>query len=272
MAALRQFLAPDFVSDAARLLLDHPGRVLIVTGFYIQRAGAAETDGPPGAAALGAALGSLGWEVSYVTDRFSTRVVEAVVGDGLVIEFPVADDAASEAFARDLIARQQPSAIVAIERPGLLRDGTYRNFAGVEFTEFNAKTDYLFGAHAASVGIGDGGNEIGMGNLRDAIAATKGLPAGPCITTTDRLIIASCSNWGAYGLVTALSRMTGRNLLPSVERGYEWVQRAVEAGAVEGLTGEAKDWVDGRSPVQDAVCLRDLHDLLRREGLSPGTR
>jgi len=66
--------------------------------------------------------------------------------------------------------------------------------------------------------------------------------------------------------------MSGRNLLPSVERGHEWVRLAVEAGAVEGLTGERKDWVDGRSPAQDAVCLRDLHDLLRREGLPPGTR
>ena len=75
-------------------------------------------------------------------------------------------------------------------------------------------------------------------------------------------MIASCSNWGGYGLVAQLELMTGKDLLPSVEQGYEWVKRSYEAGAVEGLSGEHKDWVDGRAPEDDAVCLRDLHDFV----------
>jgi len=268
MVALRPFLPPDYVSDAARFILSRPKKALIVTGFYVLRAGAAETDGPPGAAALGAALRALGYQTKFVTDRFSRAVVEAVVDGQPVIEFPTAGHAESEAFARDLIASERPGVIIAIERAGLLADGTYRNFMGVDFTDCNAKTDYLFHNAPASVGIGDGGNEIGMGKLRAAIASTDGLPADPCVTPTDRLIVASCSNWGAYGLVAALSLLGGRSLLPSVARGYDWVRRAVEAGAVEGLSAEAKDWVDGRPPDQDAVCLRDLHALVAREGLS----
>src|SRR5437762_8702150 len=51
-------------------------RVLVTTGFVVN-SGAAETDGPPGAAVLGRALRALGAEVRYVTDavdRKSTRL------------------------------------------------------------------------------------------------------------------------------------------------------------------------------------------------------
>jgi hypothetical protein len=156
MTALRRFLPPDFASDAARFILDRPARALIVTGFYIQRAGAPETDGPPGAAALGAALASLGYEVKFVTDRFSRQVVGAVADGAPVIEFPVTGHEESEAFARDLIAAERPGVVVAIERAGVTGDGTYRNCMGVDFTAFNARTDYLFEHAQASVGIGDG--------------------------------------------------------------------------------------------------------------------
>jgi hypothetical protein len=87
------------------------------------------------------------------------------------------------------------------------------------------------------------------------------------VTTATELITASVSNWGGYGLVAALSLKTGKNLLPSVEQGYEWVKEIVAVGAVEGMTGESKDWVDGRAPEDDAMCLRDLHTLLTSEGL-----
>ena len=48
MTSLRPHLPADFATEAAQLLLDHPGKVLIVTGFYILAAAAPETDGPPG--------------------------------------------------------------------------------------------------------------------------------------------------------------------------------------------------------------------------------
>ena len=216
MVALRPFLPSDYVSDAARFILDRPARALIVTGFYIQRAGAPETDGPPGAAALGAALALLGYEVKFVTDRFSRQVVCAVADGAPVIEFPVAGHQESEAFARDLISAERPGVVVAIERAGVAGDGTYRNCMGVDFTAFNARTDYLFAHAQASVGIGDGGNEIGMGTLRDVIVSVEGLPANPCITTTNRLVVASCSNWGAYGLIAAMSLDEGQK--PAAQR------------------------------------------------------
>jgi hypothetical protein len=166
-----------------------------------------------------------------------------------------------------LLVEHAPSALVSIERAGLLGDGTYRNWKGVDFSEHNAKIDHMFNEHPYSVGIGDGGNEIGMGNMREVIPSIDNLPDDPCVTTTTELITASVSNWGGYGLVAAISIKTGNNLLPTVEQGYEWVKDIVAVGAVEGMSGESKDWVDGRPPEDDAMCLRDLHTLLTSEGL-----
>jgi len=264
MSALRPFLPIDFVLEAGRFLLANPGPALIVTGFYILGAGASETDGPPGATALGSALRSLGRDVAYVTDKFSNKIVEAVVEGESVIEFPLAGQSESEAYAAELISRFRPGLIIAVERAGLTGDGTYRNREEADISDYNAKTDCLFQRHPVSLGIGDGGNEIGMGNLRDEIASVEGLTSNPCVTTTSRLIISSCSNWGAYGLVAALSMQTGRNLLPSVELGAARVRRCVEAGAVDGMTGEREDSVDGRSLEEDAFCLKSLQDWLER--------
>jgi hypothetical protein len=267
ISALREHLPPNFMEVAAELALANRGKALIVTGFYIAVAGAPETDGPPGAAGIGAALKKLGFEVAYVTDRWSKAVMESVAGGDEVIEFPITSHFESAQFANDLIKKHTPSLLISIERAGLVGDGTYRNWKGVDISEFNAKIDHLFDQFPNSIGIGDGGNEIGMGNLKSVIPGLDRLPDNPCVTTTKELIIASCSNWGGYGLAAQLSLMAGQNMLPSVEQGYEWVKSTVAAGAVEGMSGERKDWVDARSPEEDAVCLRDLHEFLKAKGI-----
>src|SRR5690606_14889032 len=57
-----------------------------------------------------------------------------------------------------------------------------------------------------TIGIGDGGNEIGMGNLPAEIVRDD-IPNGHLIaasTGADHLIVAGVSTWGGYGLVAAL--------------------------------------------------------------------
>ena len=270
MSDLKPHMKPGYVRAAAELLLNNQGLVFIVTGFHILAADAPETDGPPGAVAIGNALATLGSDVYYVTDVLSADVVRSVADPShSVIEFPIASHFESAEFANRLVQEHSPSALVSIERAGLVGDGTYRNFRGVDFTGKNAKIDHLFDQHPYSVGIGDGGNEIGMGNLKDAIPTIphEYLPKNPCVTTTTELIIASCSNWGGYGLVAALSLREKRNLVPTVESGKQMVVDCVKAGAVEGMSGESKEWVDNRNLEDDAVCLRDLQALLANEGL-----
>ena len=77
MLSLRPHLPSDYCSQAARHVMDHPGDVIIVTGFYILMAGGPETDGPPGAIAIGKALQALGRRVTYVSDQYTTPVLQA---------------------------------------------------------------------------------------------------------------------------------------------------------------------------------------------------
>ena len=268
MTALKPHMPQNYVARCADLLLDHPGKIFIVTGFYIMAAEATETDGPPGAVTLGNALAKLGNEIAYVTDELSSEVVRSIA-DHEVIEFPITNHFESANFANELVQEHSPSALIAIERAGLVGDGTYRNFRGVDFTPYNAKIDHLFDQHPYSIGIGDGGNEIGMGNLQNVIPTIEHefLPKNPCVTTTTELIIASCSNWGGYGLVAALSIKHGINLLPSVEEAKQVVREIVAVGAVEGMSGESKEFVDGRDLEGDSVCISDLHALLAEQGI-----
>ena len=138
--------------------------------------------------------------------------------DANIVDFPIAGVAESKVHAATILGRVKPSLLISIERCGRTKDDTYLNMRSRDISGQTARTDYLFDGSVPSVGIGDGGNEIGMGNLEEIIAGVDTLPDLPTIATVDRLVIASVSNWGGYGLVAALSRLVGRNLLPSVER------------------------------------------------------
>ena len=41
----------------------------------------------------------------------------------------------------------------------------------------------------------------------------------------------------------------------------ELIEKSVELGAVEGLSGEPKPWVDGRSLEKDQICLEKLNSI-----------
>lgn len=263
IAALRPYLAPDYCSDAARLILSLHGPVFIATGFYILQADRPETDGPLGALALGHALQQLGRQVIYVSDRYTTPLLDHLSGPGAeMISFPITDAAASRQYACDLLAKYQPALLIAIERCGLTAADTYLNMRGRDISATTARLDELFAQHSHSIGIGDGGNEIGMGNLADRILDVASLPDQPAITRTTQLIIASVANWGAYGILTALSRLSGRNLLPSPEAESDALRRAVDFGAVDGTTSEAAYTVDGFSMAENANTLARLQDLI----------
>ena len=131
-----------------------------------------------------------------------------------------------------------------------------------DITPQTARVDYLFDGGVPSVGIGDGGNEIGMGNLIDVIPSVDSLPDEPAVSRVDRLVIASVSNWGGYGLAAALSQLAGENLLPSADDEARMVQGMVEAGAVDGTTGDSVPTVDNFSMAENGALLARLHRLV----------
>ncbi len=265
---LRPHLPSDYASQAAQLILDNPGTAIVVTGFYILDAGYAETDGPPGAVVIGSALNQLGYKVVHVTDRYASEIMDKTGGDySSVVEFPITDDDASAKFARSLIADLNPSVLIAIERCGLTDEGKYRNMRGRDISDYNARIDHLFHSDLPSVGIGDGGNEIGMGNLAEEVTQVESLVKIPCVTQTSKLMLASVSNWGGYGLAAALSALSGRNLLPSIEEERELLRNTVDLGAVDGMSAKQEYKVDGFTLEENSQTVQALHDHLASIGI-----
>ena len=262
MLALRPHLPADFCERAAQYVMDHPGHTVIATGFYVIMAGKPETDGPPGAIAIGRALQGLGRRVTYVTDSYTAPVLRQWADGADVVEFPIAGVEESKRHAAQMLEDLRPSLLISIERCGRNRNDEYLNMRARDISPQTARLDYLFDGGVPSVGIGDGGNEIGMGNLVEVIPSVDSLPDDPAISRVDRLVIASVSNWGGYGLVAAMSRIAGRNLLPGSDDEARMVEGMIAAGAVDGTTGDAVPTVDNFSMDENGRLLARLHDVV----------
>lgn len=259
---LRPFLPADFCTETAKYILSHSGTTIITTGFYILYGKSVETDGPPGALAIGHALQSLGKKVVYVTDKYCMPIIQGLgVHPSNTVEFPITDKEQSIKFSEQLLEEINPALLLSIERCSPSSDGIYRNMKSMDVSDYTAKIDTMFG-YRPSVGIGDGGNEIGMGLLHEQILKYPELHPKPAYTACDRLVIASCSNWGAWGLIAALSNLTETNLLPTIEEETDRIDKCVELGVVDGFTGEVKPYVDGFPLKEYLSPLEQLHELI----------
>jgi len=267
-------------------------RVVIVTGFCVPP-GIPETDGPPGTAVLGRALRRLGARVRYVTDasvRGSLAASLSALGEPADVDVyhPGAE------AARALLGRETPSHLIAIERPGRTSTGEYLSARGESVAPWNSPLDEIFllaakkgrteprrsasrpptaraghATPATTVAVGDGGNEIGMGNVRPRLAREGTLMARiASAVRVDYLVVAGVSNWGAYGIVAALSRLSGQMLLHSAAEERRLIEACVEAGAVDGITRRPEPTVDGLPLEAHAGFVA----LLGRSVLEPGDR
>jgi len=240
MTALRDHLAPDYCRRAAAAILTwQRGTVLLTTGFYVS--GHAETDGPAGTFVLAKALAGLGFTPVIVTDRWCAGYFEP---EGLEVVYM--DPAAGEEAYLALLERRRPVGLIAVERCGTNVEDDYANMRGVSIKAHTARTDLLFDlarGRVPTIGVGDGGNEIGMGNLRGVIRDQLALV--PCRTETDHLIVATVSNWGAYALAACLEKKTGKPLLLSFDAIRTFLRRTLALGSVDGVLGRPAESVDG---------------------------
>lgn len=263
---------------AADMILAQPrGTCLIVTGSYIPAIKATETDGPPGAAVLGHALTRLGFTPVFVTDKYSYKVMAACVRgtESRVLLFPHGDLTASIAFANGLLEDCNPALLCSVERLGRGSDGKYRNMLGEDVSCWNDPVDVLFDDlnpkfKLTSIGIFDGGNEVGCGSLVMSGVIPSANPAkllthGSVIDTTIQ-VAGATSNWGAFGVVTALALTTGdAGMLPNAKSTWDLTRQALHAGAVDGIRhGSAS--VDGHDEETNLNVVEKLHELLRLYG------
>ncbi|MDR0378782.1 MAG: DUF4392 domain-containing protein [Candidatus Accumulibacter sp.] len=242
-------------------------RAIIVTGFCVRSCRVGETDGLPGALALAGALHVLGKDAVFLTDGFSAPLLAAgMEADGrktptiLLGQSQEDADAAIDA----LLASFAPTHVVAIERPGSAVDGHRYSMRGEILDDLVVSADRLFAPPGkrgyTTLAIGDGGNELGLGGLRQAFCGCVEFGETIfCATPADYTIPAGVSNWGAYALAAALSLLAGRLLIRAPAHERSVLAAMVAAGAVDGCTQRCALSVDGLAWDDYASVLEAIH-------------
>ncbi len=239
--ASREYTGAPTSMNAAQKLVDTVKEgdfVYVMTGFVLRPFKKAETDGIISSMLLCRALvKAFGAKPILICPQENYEAVknmapvvglhlfenlddlkEIPVSMGVVVYTKDADKAAAQAD--EIIAKMPPSAVISIECPGANEKGIYHNAVGLEVTPLEAKQDVLFEKLQAmgvlNIAIGDLGNEIGMGAIRDTLntyipyagpgACRCGCGAGLAVkTAADNIITATVSDWGCYAMIAAMA-------------------------------------------------------------------
>ncbi len=297
-AAARSRVGGPLCEAAARCLVAalNPGAaVVLTTGAggppWLFRG---ETDGPLGLAALARALtlGCGAWPLIITEARGEEPLAATLAAAGVsllpedlarprpatatLVPFPV-DPAEAERIAEAFLDRYRPAALVAIEktspnRAQIVHSLTGRPWSPVEF----ARVEYLIAAcrrrRIPTIGIGDQGNEIGMGLIEETVRATvpyADVCRCPCgqgmasAVATDIVVAASISNWGGYGIEAGIAILKGdARLLHDASTERAMLRSCVMAGAVDGLTSRQILAVDGTGEETQVAVVTLLAELV----------
>lgn len=261
-----------------------------------------ETDGPSGVAVLARALAARGVRSCVLSEaRFLPGIAAAVQACGtpllqeeswrqrgnaaLALPFPTGAEAAGP-FIQDLLARlPNVSAGFFIEKPGPNPKGVFHNSSGKPkdsdwVAHAHLLADALRARKVLTVGVGDGGNEIGFGRIREKLAGPHplGRDCGcPCrgglldATKVDLLLPAAVSNWGGYAIASALALACGQpDILPDWGDVHRSIAAPIASGAFDGYSGLAVDTVDGTSAGANEAIYRLMGEVLRLAGTQAG--
>ena len=243
---------PNSLQKSSELILKTPKskKSFILTGFCCLSS-SSETDGPLGSSLINSILNNLGFNTSLLTDPFSEKVVKASSkSDKIIIE---------DSYQNFLEKNNESdiSFIVSCERPGRsLKNKDYRTMKAKNISNQNCNLDLLFPGenekkNYLTIGIGDGGNECGTGNIYKEVQ--KKINYGDEICTDrfcDVLIMSGVSNWGALGLSASLVMLNGekKNMEYFIDECHyqrEMLEKMIDAGSYDGVSGKGELSVDG---------------------------
>ena len=239
-------------------------KVLLATGFPIYRKLKPETDGPLGTMALAKVFDSLGYSIEIVTDRIYMPIIESLLSllklrvKMIHILPPKTNLTENKIYA--MINPASFDIAIAIEAPAPNIVGIYHNMHGFNITpiagDFGRLFELLNSSGVFTIGIGDGGNEIGMGKIRKILYEKDIVPFGrvcrcPCkkgilsAIETDYLLSATTSNLGAYALSAILASKFNLEFFPTPDDEERMLRVAIESGAIDGITEKPELMVDG---------------------------
>ena len=243
---------PNSLQKSSEMILKTPKekQSFILTGFCCLFP-SSETDGPLGSSILNSTLNNLGFNNFLLTDSYSENVVKASSINGKIViensheEFLDKHDENDIAF------------IISCERPGRsLKTKDYRTMKAKNISNQNSNLDLLFPGENGkknylTIGIGDGGNECGTGNIYKEVQ--NKIKYGDQICTDrfcDILIMSGVSNWGGLGLSASLVILNGDKkvmelFIDECHLQRELLKKMIEAGSYDGVSGKGELSVDG---------------------------
>ncbi|NIN53332.1 MAG: DUF4392 domain-containing protein [Nitrososphaeria archaeon] len=192
------------------------------------------------------------------------------------------DTSKSKKEAEKFLNSIKPVAAIAIERPGRNDSGYYHSGIGRDITPLVAKVDDVFAGVSdrggVTVGIGDQGNELGLGAIREAIRkyhafGSKCLEEDccgegfTCTVDADVTVITSVSDWGAYGVIACLDMLhrdvnLGDSVLHSGEVEKRMIRACIDSGGIDGPSGNLDYRIDGVKEDYHARLIEMMRDII----------
>lgn len=170
------------------------------------------------------------------------------------------DFAKAQAQAEEIISHGMPSMVISTEAPSSNEKGVFHNATGLNLTQLQAKSEVLFellqSKGVPNIAIGDLGNEIGMGSIKEHIK--KYIPyarEGACRcgcgggllakTKAQHIITATVSDWGVNALIAAVAYLKGDiDILHTSDIQQQAMQVASKSGMVD-MYGDLIPAIDG---------------------------
>ena len=233
--------------EAAKFILNevkNDDNVIITTGFPVLER-IPESDGIVGSIFMAKFLKKLDANIIFLAEKETIEILKKM---GIKAEYIQIQ---KENIER--LMEEKPKMAISIEKPGMARDGKYYNMKGEDISRYAGKIDFLF-EKIKSIGIGDGGNEIGMGGIAEGKIAS--------ITKTTKIVVSNVSNWGAYGIIAAASIILNENFVHDGKEEEKYIKKCIDAGAIDGIT-KKKDYSVDSIPARIHRSIVDmLHDMV----------
>jgi hypothetical protein len=273
--------------------------VLILTGAgYAPTMPLGESDGPPGAASLARTLyQGLGVVPVYVCEACHAApiVASSQAATLMVKPFDQARDRRLGAAIATAPAKQEevadwlaelyrttnPRLVISTERLGPAADGAIHYATGIPVSGGNAVDVGLIDISGAvtmatersipTIGIGDHGNELGFGTIRNAVMQT--MPNGERLATvvkTDLILPVMMSNWGCYGIEACLAFLLKRlDLIHRPAEEERIIRACLDAGGLEAMFCSTDFAVDGLRGESSMAVMQLLWEIVRKNLESP---
>ena len=280
-AAARAKASGPLVLEAAEKILsaaENAGEkksIILTTGFVVPPWIQPETDGPVSVVSLARSL-SIAFDLTpvIITEPSSIKKQSELAEQGgfkvlpygkakkiprsIAVEGFTLERSEAKKEAEELLEGISPCVIISVEKASPNRKGVFHSGIGVDVSSLSAKVDALINSAREvgipTIGIGDAGNEIGMGVIEDTVREI--LPTGkdcgcPCHSgvassvATDSLVVTGTSNWGCSAIEAMLSyHFRAPELLHDGATEEFLIRAAASAGFIDPASGFADAGVD----------------------------